>query len=50
MGGMAMLNSVASLGDDLRDLQRKLDRITWLLAANILLELIILVRLSYVDF
>ena len=46
---MTMLSGIASLSGDLRDLQRKLDRITWLLAINFVLELIILVRLSYVD-
>lgn len=44
-----MLNGVASLSKDLCDLQRKLDRMTWLLAVSFVLELVILVRLSYVD-
>lgn len=44
-----MLSGVMSLSDDLRDLKAKMDRMTWLLAANFILELIILLRLSYID-
>jgi hypothetical protein len=46
---MAMLSSMTSLSGDLRNLQTKLERISWLLAICFVLELIILVRLSYVE-